>query len=147
MHNKDGTDQEEGTGQATEADSSDSVKAGPRFLIRLPARHNPRLQAIIDRVNADDELYALWQAANMNAVKRRGMSDHGPVHVQIVANIALKLLRLLVDKGVQPRFIDIRAYHQFIGFFYGLFTHFGHTRPPGQDFVFDLFELRSLAVI
>jgi hypothetical protein len=102
MQDKDKIDKEEGAGQAPGADSSDPVKAGAHFLIRLPARHNPRLQMIIDRVNADDELYALWQAANMNAVKRRGMSDHGPVHVQIVANIALKLLRLLVDKGVQP---------------------------------------------
>jgi metal-dependent HD superfamily phosphatase/phosphodiesterase len=30
------------------------------------------------------------------------MSDHGPVHVQIVANIALKFLRLLADRGIQP---------------------------------------------
>ena len=102
MQDKDGIDKEAGTGQSPEAESSESVKIGSRFLVRLPVRHNPRLQMIIDRVNADDELYALWQAANMNAVKRRGMSDHGPVHVQIVANIALKLLRLLVDKGVQP---------------------------------------------
>ena len=102
MQDRDGNDKEAGTGQATETEISDSVKVGSRFLIRLPVRHNPRLQMIIDRVNTDDEIYALWQAANMNAVKRRGMSDHGPVHVQIVANIALKLLRLLVDKGVQP---------------------------------------------
>jgi hypothetical protein len=90
------------SGQVTETDSSATPKAETRFLIRLPARHNPRLQTIIERVNADEELYALWQAANTNAVKRRGMSDHGPVHVQIVANIALKLLRLLLDQGVQP---------------------------------------------
>ena len=67
-----------------------------RILIRIPARHNPRLQQIIDRVNGDDELYTLWQVMNVNAVQRLGMSDHGPVHLQIVANIALKLLRLLV---------------------------------------------------
>jgi hypothetical protein len=30
------------------------------------------------------------------------MSDHGPVHFQIVANIALRLLRLLVEHNVQP---------------------------------------------
>ncbi len=74
----------------------------PRILIRVPARHNPRLQQMIDRVNADDELYTLWQVMNVNAVKRLGMSDHGPVHVQIVTNIALKMLRLLIDHGVQP---------------------------------------------
>ena len=88
--------------KSQEPESTGPLQADQRFLIRLPARHNPRLQKIIERVNADDELYALWQAANTNAVKRRGMSDHGPVHVQIVANIALKLLRLLVDKGIQP---------------------------------------------
>jgi len=71
-------------------------------LIRVPARHNARLQKIIDRVNQDDELYMFWRCANINAVDRLGMSDHGPVHVQIVANIALKLLRLLVGQGVQP---------------------------------------------
>ena len=73
-----------------------------RILIRIPARHNPRLQQIIDRINGDDELYTLWQVMNVNAVQRLGMSDHGPVHLQIVANIALRLLRLLVEHHVQP---------------------------------------------
>jgi metal-dependent HD superfamily phosphatase/phosphodiesterase len=70
--------------------------------IRVPARHNPVLQQVIDRVNADEELYALWQAMNVNAVDRLGMSDHGPVHFQIVSNIALKLLRQLIERGVVP---------------------------------------------
>ncbi len=73
-----------------------------RVVIRVPTRHNPKLQQVIDRVNRDDDLYNLWQVANVNAVQRLGMSDHGPVHVQIVTNIALRLLRLLVDRGVQP---------------------------------------------
>ncbi|MBI1802156.1 MAG: HD domain-containing protein [Chloroflexi bacterium] len=68
----------------------------------MPTRHNTILQEIIARVNADEELYALWTAININAVDRLGMSDHGPVHVQIVANIALKLLRLLEGAGVIP---------------------------------------------
>jgi uncharacterized protein len=76
-----------------------------RIFIRVPARHNPRLQQIVDRINADDELYTLWQAGNINAVKRLGMSDHGPVHFQIVTNIALKLLRLLLARGVQPSIV------------------------------------------
>src|SRR5262245_15972852 len=78
-------------------------------LIRVPARHNARLQSIIDRINQDDELYMFWRCANINAVDRLGMSDHGPVHVQIVANIALKLLRLLVGHGVQPSIIADHA--------------------------------------
>lgn len=73
-----------------------------RILIRIPARHNPRLQQIVDQINQDDELYTLWQVMNVNAVQRLGMSDHGPVHLQVVANIALRLLRLLVEHNVQP---------------------------------------------
>jgi len=95
MREKEKTDQE-----ATNV--SDPLKAQERFLIRIPARHNLKLKEIIGRVNADDELYTLWQVINNNAVKRLGMSDHGPVHVQIVANIALKFLRLLADRGIQP---------------------------------------------
>jgi metal-dependent HD superfamily phosphatase/phosphodiesterase len=77
-------------------------KPPQRVVIRVPTRHNPKLQQVIDRVNDDDELYSLWQVANVNAVQRLGMSDPGPVHVQIVTNIALRLLRLLIDQGVQP---------------------------------------------
>jgi len=76
-----------------------------RVVIRIPTRHNPILQQIIDRVNADEELYALWTAMNVNAVMRLGMSDHGPVHFQIVSNIALKLLRQLVESGVIPSIV------------------------------------------
>ena len=88
--------------EATEGVPSEVLKAPQRVIIRLPIRHNPKLKQIVDRVNGDDELYTLWQAANVTAVQRLGMSDHGPVHVQIVANIALKLFRLLLDQSVQP---------------------------------------------
>lgn len=67
--------------------------------IRLPLRHSPMLQQVLDRVNADEELYALWLAQNVNAVDRLGMSDHGPVHMNIVANISLRLARLLHERS------------------------------------------------
>jgi uncharacterized protein len=70
--------------------------------MNVPDRNNERLHALIQRVNADDELYALWLAANVNAIERLGMTDHGPVHVKIVMNIAVKLFRLLVEGGVEP---------------------------------------------
>jgi hypothetical protein len=74
--------------------------------IRVPARHNRTLQQVIDRVNADEELYALWRVMNMNAVNRLGMSDHGPVHFQIVSNIALKMLRQLMEHGIVPNIVS-----------------------------------------
>ena len=73
-----------------------------RVEMNVPDRTNERLAAFIARVNTDEELYALWLAANVNAIERLGMTDHGPVHVKIVMNIAVKLFRLLVEGGVEP---------------------------------------------
>ena len=73
-----------------------------RIELNVPGRGNPKVRAVIDRINADDDLYAIWLAANVNAVERLGMTDHGPVHVKIVMNIADKLLRLLTEHGVLP---------------------------------------------
>jgi metal-dependent HD superfamily phosphatase/phosphodiesterase len=82
------------------------LQPSQRIVIRVPARHNPRLQQVVERVNVDDELYTLWQVNNVNAVQRLAMNDHGPVHVQIVTNIALKLIRLLVDRSVTPSVVE-----------------------------------------
>ncbi|GAB4566654.1 MAG: HD domain-containing protein [Anaerolineae bacterium] len=68
----------------------------------VPARHNAKLAALVERINADQELQQLWRCANVNAVDRTGISDHGEVHIRIVANAALRLLRLLVDAGIEP---------------------------------------------
>ncbi len=76
-----------------------------RVLMVVPDRHNEKLRALIERVNADDELYALWVAANVTAIDRLGMSDHGPVHVKIVMNLAVRMLRLLVEHGVEPAIV------------------------------------------
>lgn len=73
-----------------------------RPLFSVPARHNDKLQKLLDAINADANLLQLWRCVNVNAVDRAGMSDHGPIHVRIVANISLKLLRLLVAGGVEP---------------------------------------------
>lgn len=73
-----------------------------RVMMNVPDKHNPRLRAVMDLANADDDLYALWLAANVNAIERLGMTDHGPVHVKIVMNIAVRMIRLLEDAGVAP---------------------------------------------
>lgn len=73
-----------------------------RVAMTVPDRHNPKLHRVMEIVNEDDELYALWTAANVNAMERLGMTDHGPVHVKIVMNIAVRLIRLLVEHGVEP---------------------------------------------
>jgi len=69
--------------------------------VRAPTRGNRRLEALLDGVNADPEVRAWWHMAQVTS-ERLGMSDHSWVHVQIVLNIALRLLRLLVKAGVRP---------------------------------------------
>lgn len=73
-----------------------------RVTMRVPDRHNPRLRKALDWVNANDDLYGLWVASNVTAIERLGMTDHGPVHVKIVMNLAVRLLRLLTEAGVEP---------------------------------------------
>jgi metal-dependent HD superfamily phosphatase/phosphodiesterase len=69
---------------------------------RVPTRKNKKLGRLINNINKDAELLQLWKCANVNAVDRSGISDHGEVHIRIVSNAALKILRLLVKGGVEP---------------------------------------------
>lgn len=69
----------------------------PSFTV--PAKHNPRLQQVVDKINGDEELRQMWRCANVNAVERLSLSDHGEVHNRIVANASLRMLRLLRDAG------------------------------------------------
>jgi uncharacterized protein len=69
--------------------------------IRAPAERNPKLGALLDAVNQDLQLKAWWYAQQTTA-ERLQMSDHSWIHVQKVMNIALRLLRLLSRRGVEP---------------------------------------------
>jgi metal-dependent HD superfamily phosphatase/phosphodiesterase len=77
-------------------------EAVAQMRIRVPERANRKLRHVIERVNRDDQLKGWWHVANVNAVVRMEINDHSWVHIQIVTNIALKLLRQLAKHGVQP---------------------------------------------
>jgi uncharacterized protein len=68
--------------------------------IRVPTRHNPLLEQALALINDDVEVKTLWRVINVNAIDRLGMTDHGAVHFQIVANIALRLARILLKNQV-----------------------------------------------
>ena len=78
------------------------AEAVEHMRIRLPDRGNRKLRRVLERANADKELKGWWHVANVNAVVRLAINDHSWVHIQIVANIALKLLRQLTKNGVEP---------------------------------------------
>ncbi len=73
--------------------------------IKLPWRANRNLRELVGRVNGDLQLRAWWHVANVNAVKRMEINDHSWVHIQIVTNIALKLLRQLLRRDVEPAMV------------------------------------------
>jgi metal-dependent HD superfamily phosphatase/phosphodiesterase len=78
--------------------------------IRVPVRGNRKLRTIVERVNDDAQLKGWWHVANVNAVLRMEINDHSWVHIQIVANIALKLLRQLVKHGIEPSMVRDYGY-------------------------------------
>jgi metal-dependent HD superfamily phosphatase/phosphodiesterase len=78
------------------------AQAVERMRINIPVRGNRTLRRLLERVNADRQLKAWWHVANVNAVVRLEINDHSWVHIQIVTNIALKLLRQLSKHGVEP---------------------------------------------
>jgi uncharacterized protein len=78
------------------------AEAAARMRINVPVRGNRKLRTLIERVNEDEQLKAWWHVSNVNAVARMAINDHSWVHVQIVTNIALKLLRQLTKHGVEP---------------------------------------------
>ena len=72
--------------------------------MKVPTRGNRKLEALLGAANGDDSLKALWHAAGVNAT-RLGMSDHSWVHIQIVLNISLRLLRLLARRDIEPSIV------------------------------------------
>ncbi len=81
------------------------AEAVERMRINVPVRRNEKLRRVIGRVNRDDQLKAWWHVSNVNAVSRMEINDHSWVHIQIVTNIALKLLRTLTANGIEPAMV------------------------------------------
>ena len=78
------------------------AEAVERMRINVPVRGNRKLRTLIERDNADTQLKGCWHVSNVNAVTRMESNDHSWVHIQIVTNIALKLLRQLTKHHVEP---------------------------------------------
>jgi metal-dependent HD superfamily phosphatase/phosphodiesterase len=72
--------------------------------VHAPTRGNRKLEKFLEAVNADDRVRAWWYMAQITS-ERLGMSDHSWVHVQVVLNISLRLLRLLVKGGIEPAMV------------------------------------------
>ncbi len=72
------------------------------IALTVPFRKNEKLKKVVARINANVTIKALWRVSNITAIDRLMLTDHGPVHVKVVANIALKMLRILMKAGIEP---------------------------------------------
>ena len=73
--------------------------------VHAPTRGNRKLEKFLAAVNEDETIRTRWYMAQITS-ERLGMSDHSWVHVQIVLNIALRLLRLLIKGGIEPAMVS-----------------------------------------
>jgi len=80
------------------AERLDAVRFG------VPTRGNRRLERFVERAAADPQVRAWWHLQQVGS-ERLGMSDHSWVHIQIVANIALRMLRLADRGGIRPTMV------------------------------------------
>lgn len=74
-------------------------------ILKLPYNKNVKLEALMRKIGEDERLQTYWRCSNIMAINRMGYTDHGPIHVKIVANSALKILRILIRKGVVPNIV------------------------------------------
>lgn len=78
-------------------------------FLKLPCAENDKLRTLVKKMNNDIKLRTYLKCANVMAIDRMGFTDHGPIHVKIVANSALRILRILIKKGIIPNII--KNYH------------------------------------
>jgi len=77
------------------------------YHFNIPYRNNVELKQVMERIKEDKKLQTYWKCANVMAIERMGYTDHGPTHVKIVANLGLKLLRILVEKKlITPSIVE-----------------------------------------
>jgi len=72
------------------------------MVFNIPFNNNRKLEEFVKLADSSKALQAYWRASNVMSIERLGYSDHGQVHVKIVANIALRILRMLIAHGVKP---------------------------------------------
>ncbi len=74
-------------------------------MLHISFEGNEKLRQIVEEISNNEELAQYWDSSNVNAIGRLCMNDHGRVHAEIVAENAIKLLRILKRKGFEPNIV------------------------------------------
>jgi uncharacterized protein len=90
--------------QGPEARAGSVAEVVAKAKVHAPTRGNRKLERFLEAVNSDQRVRSWWYMTQVTS-ERLGMSDHSWVHVQIVLNIGLRLLRLLVKGGIEPAMV------------------------------------------
>ena len=118
------------------------------FKIHVPLANNELLEKALKNINDNSEVRTLWRVININAIDRLRMSDHGPVHVQIVSNIAIKMTRILIRHQVEmsiTRFYELPAqYAELVVLLASLFHDLGMSISREGHEEFSLFLANNL---
>ena len=123
-------------------------------MINLPCYENEKLKKILERVNSNIRLQAYWDCSNKVAVDRLRINDHGKVHVAIVANIAIRLLRNIIEAKISPSVVKDHGFEnedaEAIVFLASVLHDIGHaihrdehqwfSIPLGLDMIHDLID-------
>jgi metal-dependent HD superfamily phosphatase/phosphodiesterase len=128
------------------------AEAVARMRINVPVRGNRKLRTLIERVNDDGQLKGWWHVSNVNAVARMEINDHSWVHIQIVTNIALKLVR---DFGLEQDDAEVVVVLAALTHCVGMSIHrHGHedfslflAEPKLRELLDGLYEEPDLTVI
>jgi len=71
----------------------------------LPLAENKKLGQILERLKTSERLETCLKMNNVTAIERLGYNDHGPTHVKIISNSALKILRVFMQSGIVPNIV------------------------------------------
>jgi metal-dependent HD superfamily phosphatase/phosphodiesterase len=76
------------------------IKPTVKKNLYVPVENNMLLKQSLDAVNTNEEIQTLWRVVNINAIDRLHMTDHGPTHFHIVANIGLRIARIFHKRSI-----------------------------------------------
>ncbi|MGB9749751.1 MAG: phosphohydrolase [Caldisericia bacterium] len=86
-------------------ESYDFIETESLNYIQDSLKNYPKANEMFNLLVNDPEVRADWDLSNFIAVKKLKYNDHGEVHAKIVCASALKMLDILLEKGIKPDFI------------------------------------------
>ena len=133
--------------------------------LNVPTHDNKKLEAVVEKINNHTQLQTYWQCSNVVAIDRLKYNDHGPIHIKIVTNLALKLFRMLMKSelisSIEENYQFSRDDAEIVVVMGACLHDVGHivhrtnheefsvalAPPLIADMIGDLYDVRELAIM